>query len=339
MLGRAACLAGAPALAALGASTRHAGAQTGATPVASTTGGELPSWTDGAVRRRIFDFVAAVTDEAGPDFVPPDQRIATFDLDGTLWVSHPIYVEVLFAYDRIRALAPEHPEWATQEPFATILAGANPEYSPQAAAMLVAAAHAGFTVAEFEATVAEWLATTRHPRFQRPYTELVYQPMREVMDLMRRHGFAVYVVSGSGQEFIRAFAGPVLGVPPERVIGSASQVTYEVRDGEPVLVMQPEMIFVDDHGGKPEGINLVVGRRPIAAFGNSDGDREMLEWTEDGPGARLMALVHHDDAEREYAYGPDTTVGTFSDALMAEAAARDWIVISMERDWTRIFAG
>ena len=339
LLGRAALLGGTPPLAAIVGPAVLAGAQ--ATPVAGVTE-DLPSWHDGAAKAEILAFVAAVTDEASPDFVAPADRVATFDLDGTLWISHPMYTEFMFTYDRVRALAPEHPEWATQEPFATILAGADPAsmtaFSEQEITALLAAVHTGITVAEYEAIVAEWLATARHPRFDRPYTELVYQPMLEVMELLRRNGFTVYIVSGSDQTFIRSFAEPVLGVAPELVVGSANQVEYEVRDGEPVLVVQPEVLFVDDHGGKPEGINLIVGRRPIAAFGNSDGDREMLEWTEAGPGRRLMALVHHDDAEREYAYDDETTVGTFSDALMAEAQARDWIVISMKNDWRRIFS-
>jgi len=339
VLVRAALLGGTPALAAL-LGTVDAAAQ--ATPVAGETG-DLPSWNDGAAKQAILAFVAAVTEETGADFVPPAHRVATFDLDGTLWVSHPMYTEFMFAYDRVRAMAPEHPEWATEEPFATILAGADPAsmtaFSEQEIAALLAAIHAGFTIAEFEALAAEWLATARHPRFDRPYPELVYQPMLEVMELLRRNGFTVYIVSGSDQAFIRAFAEPVLGVAPELVVGSANQAKYEVRDGEPVLVMQPEVLFVDDHGGKPEGINLIVGRRPIAAFGNSDGDREMLEWTGAGGGARLMALVHHDDAEREYAYDNDTSVGRFSDALRAEAEARGWIVVSMKDDWRRIFPG
>jgi phosphoserine phosphatase len=306
----------------------------------------LPSWNDGAAKEAILAFVATATDEANPGFVPVEERIATFDQDGTLWVEHPIYTQGAFAFDRIAALAPEHPEWVTEEPFAAILARDEQKMaaiSEQDWARVLAASHAGMTVEEFAATVAAWLATARHPHFDRLYTELVYQPMLEVMALLREYGFRTYIVSGGGQEFIRAYAEPVYGVPPEQVIGTTFETTYEVRpDGTPVLMKEAKPQLNDNDGGKPENINLIVGRRPVAAFGNSTGDKQMLEWTEAGERARLMMLVYHDDAGREFAYGPagglpNTAIGTFSEELMTEARDRGWSVISMKDDWREIF--
>ena len=274
--------------------------------------------------------------------MPPEQRIATFDQDGTLWVEQPIYTQVMFAFDRVKALAATHPEWKDQEPFKSILSGnrdAMARFTIQDFAHVVAETHSGMTVEEFRVIVKQWLATAKHPRFHRPYTELVYQPMLEAIGYLRANGFKTYIVSGGGQEFIRAYAEAVYGVPPEQVIGSAGTAKFEYgKDGKPMLVKLPAVLLVDDKGGKPESINLVIGRRPYAAFGNSDGDRQMLEWTQAGDGARLMMLVHHDDAEREYAYGSQSHVGTFSDALMAEANQRGWTVISMKNDWKRVFS-
>jgi phosphoserine phosphatase len=316
------------------------------TQARATSRDPLPSWNDGAAKEAILAFVAAATDEADPGFVPVPERIATFDQDGTLWVEHPIYTQGAFAFDRIAALAPEHPEWATQEPFAAILANDQETiaaFGEQDWAQILAVTHAGMTVEEFEATVAEWLDTARHPHFDRRYIELVYQPMLEVMALLREHGFRTYIVSGGGQEFIRAYAEPVYGIPPEQVIGTTFETTYEVQpDGTPVLLKEPKPQLNDNDGGKPENINLIIGRRPVAAFGNSTGDRQMLEWTEAGARARLMMLVHHDDAAREFAYGPagglpDTGIGTFSEELMTEARDRGWNVISMKDDWREVF--
>ncbi|MGP0065820.1 MAG: HAD family hydrolase [Isosphaeraceae bacterium] len=302
----------------------------------------LPSWNDGPAKKAILEFVRATTDRSSPNYVPPGQRIATFDQDGTLWVEHPIYTQVMFAFDRVKALAARHPEWKDQEPFKAILSGdraAMAKFTIQDFTRVIAATHAGMTVDEFRAIVKDWLATARHPRFHRPYTELVFQPMREAMQYLRASGYKTYIVSGGGQEFVRAYAEAVYGVPPEQVIGSAGKTKFtDDQDGKPMLVKLPEVLLVDDHAGKPEAINLVIGRRPNAAFGNSDGDRQMLEWTQAGDGARLMMLVHHDDAGREYAYGPKSPVGTFSDALMAEAKQRGWTVISMKDDWNRVFA-
>jgi phosphoserine phosphatase len=301
----------------------------------------LPSWNDGAAKTAIMEFVRATTTEGSPDFVSPESRIATFDQDGTLWVEQPLYTQVVFALDRVKALAPEHPEWKTTQPFQAILTDDKAQladFSIQDFERIIAETHAGITVFEFHQAVDAWLATARHPRFKRPYTELVYQPMLEVMRFLRENGYRTYIVTGGGQEFVRAYAAKVYGVPPEQVVGSAARTKYEVRDGQPLLIKQPETILIDDGGGKVEGINLMIGRRPFAAFGNSTGDQQMLEWTQVGHGPRLLMLVHHDDATREYDYGFDSRVGTFTKALLGEARRRGWTVISMKDDWKRVFA-
>jgi hypothetical protein len=301
----------------------------------------LPSWNDGPAKKGIVAFVGATTAKGGANYVPPEQRIATFDNDGTLWVEQPLYTQVVFAIDQVKTLAPRHPEWKTEKRFQEILTGdreAMTQYTGQHFEQVIAETHTGMTVEEFQAIVKEWLAKTKHPRYQRVYTQLVYEPMLELMRYLRANGYKTYIVTGGGQEFVRAFGEQVYGVPPEQVVGTAGKVKYGYgKDGKPILVKLPEVLYVDDEGGKPEGINLVIGRRPFAAFGNSIGDQQMLEWTQDGPGARLMMLVHHDDAEREYAYGAKSKIGTFSDALMEEAKARGWFVISMKNDWKRIF--
>ena len=310
-----------------------------ATPVRAA--GPLPSWNDGPAKQAITDFVAKVTREGSPDFVPVPERIATFDNDGTLWAEQPVYFQMLFALDRIKALAPEHPEWKDKEPFASLLKGdVRGALAGGVKAMLeiVVTTHAGMTTAEFEQTVKDWMASARHPRFKRPYTELAYQPMLELLTYLRANGFKTFIVSGGGVEFMRPWTEKVYGVPPEQVVGSSIKTKFEMRDGQPVLIRLPELEFIDDKAGKPVGINAHIGRRPIAAFGNSDGDREMLEWTQAGGGARLMMLVHHDDARREWAYGADSKIGTFSDSLLADARKNGWIVISMQDDWKRIFA-
>jgi phosphoserine phosphatase len=306
----------------------------------------LPSWNEGSARRAILEFVQTTTDASSPWFVPPSERIATFDNDGTLWPSHPMYTQLVFALDRIRALAPQHPEWKTRQPFKAVLDG---DLETVAAAgekglvQLIMASHAGMSTAEFEAIVTHWFDEARHPRFQRRYTELAYQPMLELLAFLRANGFKTYIVSGGGVEFMRPMTETVYGVPPEQVVGSTIKTRFEIRDGQPVLVRLREIDFIDDKAGKPVGINKFIGRRPIAAFGNSAGDREMLEWTGAGSGRRLMMLVLHDDAEREYAYGPakglpDTKFGTFPPSLMEEAKKKGWDVISMKDDWQRIFA-
>jgi hypothetical protein len=301
----------------------------------------LPSWNDGPAKQSITAFVEKVTKAGSSDFVPPAKRIATLDNDGTLWVEQPMYVQLVFALDRVKALAPQHPEWRDKEPFASLLKGdvsgalAGGE---RAMVEIIIATHAGMTTAQFEQIVKDWIATAKHPRFKRPYTECVYQPMLELLAYLRANGFKTFIVSGGGIEFMRPWTESVYGIPPEQVVGSSIKTKYEWRDGQPALVRLPEVNFVDDHAGKPVGINEHIGRRPIAAFGNSDGDQQMLEWTQAGSGARLMMLVHHDDAVREYAYGADSKIGTFSDALMAEAKKNGWTVISMKNDWKRVFA-
>jgi phosphoglycolate phosphatase-like HAD superfamily hydrolase len=306
----------------------------------------LPSWNDGAIKEAIVGFVLATTDPKSPEFVPPADRIVTFDNDGTLWVEHPIYTQLTFALDRIKELAPLHPEWKTTQPFKAALEGdkeALAAAGEKGLIQLVMASHAGMSTAEFEAIVVEWFQTARHPRFKKPYTELVYQPMVELLTYLRSNGFKTFIVSGGGIEFMRPVTEAVYGIPPEQVIGSSIKTSYEVKDGEPVLMRLPELNFIDDKDGKPIGINMHIGKRPVAAFGNSNGDRQMLDWTQAGSGARLMMLVLHDDAKREYAYGPandlpDTHVGTFSQSTLDEANKKGWFVISMKNDWKRIFA-
>jgi len=307
-----------------------------------SAGDPLASWNDGPAKQAIVEFVRATTDKAGPKYVPPEKRITTFDNDGTLWVEQPMYTQVMFAMDRVAALAPEHPEWKTQDPFKAILTRdreAIAKFSLADLAKILAVTHSGMTVEAFEGIVKDWFATARHPRFERPYTELTYQPMLELLKHLRANDFKTYIVTGGGQDFVRTIAESIYGVPPEQVMGTLTKVKYGYdKSGNPTLVKLPEALFINDKTGKPEGINLLIGRRPYAAFGNSTGDQQMLEWTQAGDGARLMMLVHHDDAEREYAYGADSKIGTFSDALMTEAKTRGWIVISMKRDWKRIFA-
>lgn len=301
----------------------------------------LPSWNDTAAKRAIVAFVEKVTKEGSSEFVPPAERIATFDNDGTLWAEQPMYFQLIFALDRVKSLAPQHPEWKEMEPFASLLKGdVKGALAGGERAMLeiVMATHAGMTTEEFERIVTDWLSTAKHPLTRRPMTEMVYQPMLELLAYLRANGFKTFIVSGGGIEFMRPWAEKTYGVPPEQVVGSSIKTKYEMRDGKPVLMRLPEINFIDDKTGKPIGINEHIGRRPIAAFGNSDGDRQMLEWTQTGGGARLMMLVHHDDATREFAYGADSKIGTFSDSLMAEARTKAWTVISMKNDWRTIFA-
>jgi hypothetical protein len=299
----------------------------------------LASWSDGASKARIVSFVQGVTDPTGKTYVPPAERIAVFDNDGTLWTEQPMYFPLAFILDRVHALAPQHPEWKTTEPFKSVLAG---DMAGVAAAgehgllELMAATHAGMTSEEFARIVADWLATARHPRFKQPYGELTFAPMRELLDYLRANGFKTYIVSGGGVEFMRVFAERVYGVPPEQVIGSSIKTKYEVRDGQPVIVRLPEVDFIDDKAGKPVGIHKHIGRRPILAFGNSDGDFEMLEYTTSGPGPRLGVLVHHDDGEREYAYDRKSAVGRLERGL-DEAAQRGWVVVSMKSDWRTVY--
>jgi phosphoglycolate phosphatase-like HAD superfamily hydrolase len=299
----------------------------------------LPSWNDGAAKKSIVEFVQKVTKEGGADFVPPAERIAVFDNDGTLWAEQPTYFQFFFALDRVKALAPQHPEWKTKEPFASLLkddvkgALAGGE---RAMLEIVMATHAGNTTEEFEQIVKDWIATAKHPKTKRPYTEMVYQPMLELLVHLRANGFKTFIVSGGGIEFMRPWTERVYGIPPEQVVGSSAKTKFELRDGKPVIVRLPELNFIDDHVGKPIGIHQHIGRRPIAAFGNSDGDLQMLQWTAAGSGPRFCLYVHHTDAEREWAYDRESHIGRLDKGL-DEANAKGWTVVNMKDDWKTIF--
>ncbi len=299
----------------------------------------LPSWNAGPTKTAILRFVQNATDHNSKDYIPPDERIAAFDQDGTLWVEQPAYTQWYFTVDRLKALAPTQPSWWNQR-IATLAKSSPDDFSKlsrEDIEVVISKTHSGMSVEAFHQFVQEWLNKALHPRFKRPYTQLIYQPMLEVMQFLRNNGFKTYIVSGGGQEFVRSYASTVYGVPPEHIIGTADKVKYDYNHGQPILMKLPQLLYFDDKEGKPEGINLIIGRRPVITFGNSDGDRQMLEWTQGGKGASLELLVHHDDAQREYAYGPNSKIGTFSDALMTEAKKNDWIVISMKDDWNVIF--
>lgn len=300
----------------------------------------LPSWNDGPSKIAIVDFVERVTTKGNPDFVPPADRIAVFDNDGTLWAEKPAYFQLLFAIDRVKSLAPEHPEWKTKQPFQAVLENdmeALIATGEQGLLELIMASHAGMTTEEFEKIVKDWMATARHPRFNRPYTQCVYEPMLELLAHLRVGGFKTYIVSGGGIEFMRPWVEQVYGIPPEQVVGSSIKVKYELRDGRPALVRLPEIDFIDDKAGKPVGIHRFIGRRPIAAFGNSDGDLEMLQWTTAGSGARLGVLVHHTDAQREWSYDRNSHVGRLEEAL-DEGGTRGWTIVDMKKEWAIIFS-
>jgi hypothetical protein len=305
----------------------------------------LPSWNDGPTKQGIISFVEKVTKEGSPTFVPPAERIATFDNDGTLWCEQPLPVQLYFALDRVKALAPQHPEWKTKEPFASLLKGDLKTAlagGDRALLEIVMATHTGMTTVEFEQIVKDWIATAKHPKTGKLYTEMVYQPMLELLAYLRANGFKNYIVSGGGIEFMRPWTEKVYGIPPEQVVGSSIKTKFEMRDGKPVLVRLPELNFNDDKGGKPVGTNQHIGRRPIAAFGNSAGDEQMLEYTQGGSGARFMLLVLHDDAAREYAYGPakglpDVKLGAFTQAVYDKAQKEGWTVVSMKDDWKQVF--
>ncbi len=307
---------------------------------AATSANPLPSWNEGATKQSILDFVATVTREGSPDFMPPAERIATFDNDGTLWVEHPMYTQLVFVLDRVKALAPQHPEWKDTQPFKAALEGdmktlaASGEHG---LLELVMATHPGMTANEFQNIVVDWIATARHPRFKRLYTDLAYLPMLELLAYLRANAFKTFIVSGGGIEFMRPWTESVYGVPPEQVVGSSIKTKFQMRDGRPELFRLAELNFIDDNVGKPVGINEYIGRRPIAAFGNSDGDLEMLQWTTMAGGRRLGLIVHHTDADREYAYDRDTSFGRLDKALDA-AALNKWTVVDMKNDWKRIFA-
>ena len=307
----------------------------------------LPSWNDGAAKQAIIEFVAATTKEFSPTFVPPGERIATFDQDGTLWVEHPMYSQVVYCLERVPAVVAAKPELKEVEPFKTVLTGDREAIAKLPIADLeniLAATLTGMTVDEFNAEASKWLAAAKDPRWKRPYTELTYQPMQEVLGYLRANGFKTYIVTGGGQDFVRLYSETTYGIPPEQVVGTAGATKYSYdKDGKPILTKEPKLLLNDNDAGKPEGIHLMIGRRPDVAFGNSTGDRQMLEYTEAGEGARLAMLILHDDAEREYAYGPaqglpDTKVGAFTQELYDEAMKNGWVVVSMKKDWGKIFS-
>jgi phosphoglycolate phosphatase-like HAD superfamily hydrolase len=307
----------------------------------------LPSWNDGGAKQAILDFVKATTDQSSPNFVAPEERIATFDQDGTLWVEHPMYTQVIYCLDRVPAVVKEKPELANVEPFKTVLSGdreAIAKLSTDDLFKILAVTTTGMTVDQFQAEAKDWLKTAKDPRWKRPYTELTYQPMQEVLSYLRASGFKTYIVTGGGQDFVRVYSQEVYGVPVEQVVGTAGDTKYSYdKDGKPILTKEPKLLLNDNDAGKAEGIHFMIGLRPVGAFGNSTGDRQMLEYTGAGGGLRLKMLVLHDDAKREYAYGPaeglaDTKVGTFTQALFDEAKHDGWIVISMKNDWKKIFS-
>jgi phosphoglycolate phosphatase-like HAD superfamily hydrolase len=299
----------------------------------------LPSWNDGSAKTTILEFVAAITDEKGKDYVEPAERIATFDNDGTLWVEYPMYTQALFAFDRVKTLAPQHPEWKTTQPFKGVLEGdmkAVGATGMKGLMEIVISTHSGMTAAEFEQEVSNWLATTKQTKFNRLYTELIYQPQLELLDYLRANGFKTFIVSGGGIAFMRPISEKTYGIPPEQVVGSSVVAEFQVKDGKPALVRMPKIDFINDKAGKPVGIYEHIGRRPILAFGNSDSDIQMIEYTLAGDGRRLGLFVHHTDADREYAYDRKSPVGTLDKAL-DRAAALPWIIVDMKKDWTQIF--
>jgi len=306
----------------------------------------LASWNDGSAKQAILEFVKATTTEGSPQFVAPEARIAAFDQDGTLWVEHPMYTQVTYCFERVPALVKEKPELKDKEPFKTVLSGnreAMAKLSTNQLVEILAATLSGMSVDEFRAEAKKWLGEAKDTRWKRPYTELTYQPMQELLRYLRANGYKTYIVTGGGQDFVRVYANQTYGIPPEEVVGTAGETKFGYdKNGRPFLTKEPKLLLNDNNAGKPEGIHLMIGRRPFAAFGNSTGDRQMLEYTKAGDGARLAMLVLHDDAEREYAYGPaqglpDTKVGTFTQALYDEAKKNGWIVISMKNDWKTIF--
>ena len=319
----------------------------GTAAMAQDTGSQLASWNDGPAKQAIIDFVRATTDASSSKFVPPQERIATFDQDGTLWVEHPMYTQVIYCLDRVPAVVAQKPQFKNREPFKTVLSGDREAMAklslPELEEILIATL-TGMPVEVFEAEAKKWIETAKHPRWGRLYTELTYQPMLEVLQYLRANGYKTYIVTGGGQDFVRVSSQQLYGIPPEQVVGTASGTKYGYgKGGKPFLTKEPKLLLNDNNAGKPEGIHLEIGRRPRAAFGNSTGDRQMLEYTGAGDGARLMMPLLHDDAQREYAYGPaqglpDTKVGTFTQALYDEAKKDGWTVISMKNDWKRIFA-
>jgi hypothetical protein len=297
----------------------------------------LPSWNDGVIKKNIIQFVQAVTDQNSKDYVQPKNRIATLDNDGTLWLEQPMYTQEIFIMDRFKELMQAHPEWQQKKAYQSVLKDAPKNLSKQDMQTLFAVTSSNITVADYENKIKSWLKTAENPHFKHPYPELVYQPMLEIIHYLQANQFTVYIVSGGGQDFVRAFSEETYQIPPERVIGSTTKTQYAYQNNKPVLVKIPQLLFISDRAGKPEAIDLFIGKKPLIAFGNSDGDQQMLEWTGSGDGKRLMLLVHHDDAKREYAYDTQSKVGTFSKALFVEAKKNNWQIISMKNDWKVIF--
>lgn len=310
-------------------------------PLFALTPDPLPSWQNTSIKQSIYHFVQKVTDPHSVYYVAPEDRIAAFDNDGTVWLEKPMYSQVIFTFDRIKQLAPTHPGWKTQPPFSLVLQSdfkALSQLDKTDLAKIIAVTQAGMTVEQFQQMVKEWLEHTINPRFKKPYAKLIYEPMLEVMSYLHAQQFKVYLVTGSGQDFARVIAKMAYHMQPDQVIGTTFKTKYTNEHGKPVLLKIPEILFVDDKTGKPEAINLFLGKKPIIAFGNSDGDEQMLEWTQSGSGLRLMLLVKHDDAKREYAYGPESKVGTFSNALQKIALKSNWEIISMKNDWKTVFS-
>lgn len=300
----------------------------------------LQSWNNTPNKQQLIHFVNDVSNPKSANFTPVSQRIVTIDNDGTLWLEQPMYIQAIFAIDEIKALSPQHPEWKTQQPFKGILEGDQTVISTlsmQDFEKILALTHSGMSVQKYQQLAKDWLEHSKNPRFKRPYTQLVYQPMLELIRYLHSKQFKIYIVSGGGQDFIRSFAPQVYGIPTEQIIGTAGKTQYQNKNNQPELIKLPEILFIDDKQGKPEAINLFIGQQPLMAFGNSDGDRQMLEWTQARKGPHFMMLIHHDDAVREYAYGPKSKVGTFSDSLMQEAEKQGWNVVSMKNDWRQIF--
>jgi phosphoserine phosphatase len=309
------------------------------TPAVAKAQDGLPSWNDGAAKSSIVEFVAAVTTQGGPDYVAPEDRIAVFDNDGTLWSEQPMYVQLAFALDRVKAMAPDHPEWKDTEPFKSVIAedmNGVVASGKNGLAQIVAATHTGMSTEEFVQIASDWIATAKHPKTGKLYTQMIYQPMLELIDYLKANQFEVFIVSGGGIEFMRPWTHQVYGIPPQNVVGSSIETKYEVQDGKPMIMRLPELNFVDDKDGKPLGINNHIGKRPIAAFGNSDGDFEMLQWTTSGEGRRFGLLIHHDDSEREVAYDKDSHIGKLEKGL-DEGPNFGWTIVSMKQDWKQIF--
>ena len=299
----------------------------------------LPSWNEGPSKKSILEFVEKVTEQGGPDFVPENQRIATFDNDGNLWAEKPMYFQLIYAIDQVKKMAPKHPEWKTQEPFASVLKGDTVKVmasGKEGLMKILAATHTNMTAEEFSSNVASWLKTARHPKSNRPYNEMIYQPMLELLDYLRANGFKTFIVSGGGVDFMRVFAEQTYGIPPDQVVGSSLKAKYEVRNGKPIIVKLPEINLIDDKEGKPVGIHQYIGQRPIFASGNSDGDYQMLDWTTAGDGPRFGLLLHHTDAKREWAYDRDSHVGQLNKGL-DDASKKGWVVIDMKNDWKTVF--